>query len=366
MSVYKRGNVYWICYYWNGRQVREGVSRSRREAEAALAARKTDIRRGEFRHVPRRDRLNFSEAVWLFKAEKGAKRSLGRDDTSLRNLRPVLGLKMLDQITARDIEAYKAARVRKVKGSTVNRELALLKTIFNVAIAQGRITSNPVKSVKFFPETARRQDKKFSSLEVEHLVEASAPHLRPILATALFTGLRKGDVLSLRPQDIDLERHVIRIMMQKTGEPVEIPLHPILERILKPLLSEPTPHVFMSTRASRKTGEVTRQGDIKNAFRGALDRAGLAGRGFTFHDLRRTFASMLYSKGIPLLTVSKLLGHRSVKTTERYLGVKLEEKRQAVAVLGEEWGQAVEHPALTCTIHAQSPKMEPATRLLSA
>ena len=363
MSVYKRGHVWWICFYADGRQVREGVSGSRREAEAALDARKTDIRRGEFRHIPKRERVTFDEAVKEYKVEKVGKRSLRRDEASFKKLRRAFAFKRLEQITAKDVEAYKRKRAGEVSGATTNRELALLKCLFNVAIGKGRVSANPVKGVKFFQEAPRRGERVLSNLEIEHLIEAAAPHLRPILAVALFTGLRKGDILALRPEALDFERHVVRIMMQKTGDPVEIPMHPMLESILLGVLTAretPGLYVFMSSRPARKTGETTRLTDIKNAFRGALERSGLADRGYCFHDIRRTFASTLYRSGVPLLTVSKLLGHRSVKTTERYLGVKLEEKRQAVALLGGEWGRALTEPTLPCTVHAQARKTEAA------
>lgn len=356
MSVYKRGSVWWISFYVNGQQVREGVSSNRREAEAALEARKTDIRRGEFRHIPKKERVMFDQAVEEYKVEKAEKRSLRLDVSNFKVLRSAFGFKRLDQITAKEVEAYKAQRRKAVSGAKVNRELALLKHLFNIEIGKGRVSQNPVKGLKFFPESLKREDKVFSSVQVEALFAASKPHLRPILAAAFFTGVRKGDALALRPEDLDFERHVVRITMQKTAEPIEIPMHPILENVLRGVLAgrDPSdPYVFMSTRRSRKTGERTHFVDIKNAFRGALKNAGLDGQGLTFHSIRHTFASTLYRSGVPLLTVSKLLGHRSVKTTERYLGVRLEEKRQAVAVLSEAWGQAVSSPALSCTVHAQ-------------
>jgi len=361
MSVYKRGSKWWICYYWNGQQIREGVSGSKREAEKALEARNTDIRRGEFRHIPKRERVTFSEAVQEYKIEKAEKRSLRCDESNFRKLEPVFGFKRLDQITKQDVEAYKATRRKAVSGPKVNRELALLKHLFNIEIGNGRAIHNPVKGVKFFPESLRRQDKVFSPVQTELLFEAATPHLRPILAAAFFIGVRKGDALGLRPKDLDFERHVVRITMQKTSEPIEIPMHPILENILRGVLAgrdAAEPYVFMSTRRSRKTGERTHFVDVKNAFRGALERAGLAGQGFAFHSIRHTFATTLYRSGIPLLTVSKLLGHRSVKTTERYLGVRLDEKREAVAILGNVWGGAMSRPALTCTTHTQTPRPE--------
>ncbi len=212
---------------------------------------------------------------------------------------------------------------------------------------KGRVSHNPVRGVKFFPESLHRQDKVFSSAQIGLLFKAAARHLRPILAAAFFIGVRKGDALALRPEDLDFERHIVRITMQKTAEPIEIPMNPILENVLRGVLAgreEPAPYIFMSTRRSRKTGERTHFVDNKNAFRGALKRAGLDGQGFTFHSIRHTFASTLYRSGAPLLTVSKLLGHRSVKTTERYLGVRLDEKRQAVAMLSDAWGSAIPAP----------------------
>ncbi len=341
MSVYKRRDVWWIDYYFNGERIREAVGGNRREAEAALEARKTDIRRGEYHHIAKRERIMFEDMVAEYRAEKAGKRSLRQDEIILKKLLPAFRFKRLDQITTQDVEDFKKKRAEEVSGATVNRALALLKCLFNVAIQKGHIVRNPAKGIRFFPEMPRKGDRVFSSLELEHLVEAAAPHLRPILAVALFTGLRKGDVLGLRPADVDFGNHSIRVLMQKTAEPVEIPMHPLLERTLRAALDPAAPYVFMSTRASRKTGRTTRLSDIKNAFRGALERSGLAGRGYCFHDIRRTFASTLYRSGVPLLTVSKLLGHRSVKTTERYLGVKLEEKRLAVAVLGSGWGPAL-------------------------
>lgn len=366
MSVYKRGSKWWIAYYWNGQQIREGVSSSRREAERALSLRRAEILQGRFHYVPKRERVTFEEAVREYLVDKADKRSLRCDESNFRQLRPTFGLKQLDQITLKDVETYKAARKRAVSGAKVNRELALLKHLFNLEIAKGRVSQNPVKGIKFFPESLRRQDKVFSPSQITLLFEAAAPHLRPILAAAFFIGVRKGDALSLRPEDLDFERHVVRLTVQKTDEPLEIPMHPMLEGILRGVLasqSEPEPYVFMSTRRARKTGERTHFVDIKNAFRGALARAGLSGQGFTFHSIRHTFASTLYRSGVPLLTVSKLLGHRSVKTTERYLGVRLEEKRQAVAILSEAWGGAISSQPQACTDHAQALEATPAKSL---
>lgn len=243
-----------------------------------------------------------------------------------------------------------------------------MKCLFNVAIQKNHLVRNPVKGVKFFPESARRGDRVLSGLEIKRLIEAAAPHLRPILAVAFFTGLRKGDILNLRPGDIDFDNHIIQVVMIKTADPVVIPIHAYLEPILRNAIDAAgpgAPFVFISFRPKRD-GSISKIGDVKNAFRGALKRSGLAEKGYCFHDLRRTFASFMYSKGVPLLTISKLLGHRSVKTTERYLNVKLEEKRQAVDILGEAFGRGSERLLPTVTIRSQKAENAPVNRLLPA
>ena len=382
MGVYKRGDIFWIDYYDHGQRIREAVSGSRRDAEAALRDRRTDIDRGVFHRIAKKERITFEDMIEKYKAEKADKRSLKRDELSFKYLLPAFQFRYLDQITTKDIEAYKKNRrmdLKKTKraknskvqpmqisGATVNREMALLKCLFNVAIQMNHLIRNPVMAVKFFPESGKRGDRVLSGLEYEQIRAAAAPHFQPIFDVAFFTGLRKGDILNLRPSDIDFDKGIIQVMMLKTADPVVIPIHPYLEPILRQAIGAAgpdAPFVFMSFRPKRD-GSISKIGDIKNAFRGALKRAGLADKGYCFHDLRRTFASILYSKGVPLLTISKLLGHRSVQTTERYLNVKLEEKRQAVDMLGEAFGRGSDQLLPTVTIRSQETESGPASRSL--
>ncbi len=100
-------------------------------------------------------------------------------------------------------------------------------------------------------------------------------------------------------------------------------------------------------------------GSVKTAFNAALRRSSLADKGYHFHDIRRTFATMLYNRSVSLVKIQRLLGHKSVTTTERYLGVKFEESRQAVMLL-----DSVLTPA-ECTISAQLPPVALAISLLS-
>ena len=330
-GIYLRGRIWWIRYSYQGQLIRHAVGPDRRLAEQALQAIRGDIVRGSFKLRRIEERRTFDEMVKEYREEKAAKRSLGRDITSFGNLSPVFGKKALHLITRRDIEAYSRERASKVKGATVNRELALLRHLFNIAIDKGYTDINPARGFKRFPEAPWRHKFYFSESEIEKLLGAAAPHLKPILAVAFGTGLRKGDILGLRWRDVDLDRGIISIQMQKTGEPIEIPLIPMLRDLLEQMKFGAGLSQFVFSLGSRGK----RIGDIKTAFRAALRRSGLVDQGYRFHDIRRTFARMLYDKGVVLTKVQRLLGHKSVLTTERYLGVKFEETREAILLLDQ-------------------------------
>lgn len=350
-GIYLRGRIWWVCYAYQGQLIRQSIGPDRRLAEQALQAIRGDIVRGAFRLRRIEARRTFAEMVDEYMKIKSAKRSLARDAASFKNLLPVFGKRPLHLITTRDVEGYARERAGKVKGATVNRELALLRHLFNIAMDNGNTDQNPARAIKRYPESPWRHKFFFSEAEIKALINASAPHLRSILALAFGTGLRKGDILGLRWDDVDLDRDIISIQMQKTGESVEIPLIPMIRNLLQGMKPRASVSPFVFPRDS--SGQ--RIGDIKTAFHAALRRSGLASKGYRFHDIRRTFARMLYNQGVVLTKIQRLLGHKSVGTTERYLGVKFEETREAILKLDEPLTQALS-VSTSCTPFAQLPE----------
>jgi integrase len=358
-GVYQRGKVWWIRYRFNGQLVRKAIGYDRRLAEEAITAIKGDIVRGEHRLKRSGDRRLFKEMVPEYLEEKAGKRSLKRDEVSFKSLLPEFQHKLLDNISRQDIEAYMKKRRGQVSGATTNRELSLLKHMFNIAIEKGYIDQNPAKGVKRSKEAPWRHKFVFSEFEIHQLFGAAAPHLRPILAVAFGTGLRKGDILGLRWKDIDLERGIITLNMQKTEDAIEIPILPMMREVLERIKAQENGSPFVFTfHQGRKIS------DIKTAFRAALQRSRLAEKGYRFHDIRRTFATMLYNRGVVLTKIQRLLGHRSIITTERYLGVKFEETRQAIMALDQPLSRALTEPIMS-TICAQSPERPAEIVLLS-
>jgi integrase len=356
-GVYQRGRVWWIRYRFNGKYIHQSIG-DRVLAERTMEEIRRRIQDGRHEIKFKDERRTFAEMADEYLEAKSNKRSLRCDRSMLRHLVPVFGSSLVHTITKAEVEVYARTRRKTVSGATVNRDLALLRHLFNLAIEKGYMRDNPVRGVKKAKESPSRRKYIFTEDEIQALVNASAPHLRPILAVAIGTGLRKGDILGLRWDEVDFAHNVISLYQQKTEEPLEIPMLAMVRELLWRLkgTAGESPLVF--------AWEGKRIVDIRRAFHTALRRSGLAAKGYHFHDLRRTFATMLYNRGVHLTKIQRLLGHRSILTTERYLGVKFEETRQAIAVLDVPAMNALAAPGMG-TNRVQSPAQPIEIPLLS-
>lgn len=207
------------------------------------------------------------------------------------------------------IEGYKRDRLEKVKGPTVNRELACLKHMYTLAIKWGMAPENPVKGVEFLPEN-KHSMRVLSDEEAAQLIGAASPHFRPVLLTALNTGMRLGEILNLRWEDVNLREGFISVEQSKSGEPRKIPTNSVLTDVLRDVrMDRGDPYVFLG-RWGKKVHS------FRKVFETALKRAGIGK--CRFHDLRHTFASNLVMSGVDIVTVKELLGHKTIQMTMRH------------------------------------------------
>lgn len=322
MGLYKRGKSWYIDYRVEGRRVRESIGPNRKVAERALAKRKVQVAENRILDVVARPKTGFEQLCKAYmEYAKVNKRSWSRDDLSIRTLgRWFAGMK-LAEITALAIEKYKNDRSHEVKPATINRELACLKHMFNKAIQWGMARTNPVRSVKMLRENNRRL-RYLTEEEAQRLVDECADHIKPIVVTALYTGMRSGEILNLKWEDVDLGHGLIYIQNSKSGSR-EVPISTRIVELLRELHRR-SQYVFACESGRPRRG-------VRKGFESALRRAGI--RDFTFHDLRHTFASHLVMSGVDLLTVKELMGHRSINMTLRYAHLSPSHKRQAVESL---------------------------------
>jgi len=226
----------------------------------------------------------------------------------------------LARITTAQIEDVKLRRAQKVSRSTVDKNLAVLKSFFNWCIGRNLATSNPVRRVKLFHEDNSRlrylsREEYDRLLKVAGTIETS-PYLEEKIILAVHTGLRRSSLFNLRWDQIDFANRVMRIPRTKSGRPLSLPMNATTISTLQTLHAAgnlESPYVFPHT-AGPKAGEPVR--DIKNGFHRALELAEI--QDFTWHDLRHTFASWLMMRGASLRSVAELLGHQSLKMTMRY------------------------------------------------
>jgi len=158
--------------------------------------------------------------------------------------------------------------------------------------------------------------------EIARLVSVCEGNLAAIVTLALHTGMRRGEILSLKWRDIDFSRKIITLLKTKSGERREIPMDEIIyETFLTLPKHKASPYVFCY-----KDGKPIR--DIRGSFQKAMEDAGI--KDFRFHDLRHTFASQLVMMGIDLKTVQELLGHKTFEMTLRYAHLSPNHKRAAI------------------------------------
>ncbi len=166
----------------------------------------------------------------------------------------------------------------------------------------------------------------------------------------LHTGCRLGELLTLRWEDVDFRNGLLtpQAAYAKTGETRRIPMNPVLTQALKELKvsADGRPHVCLSQKGGRYHS-------VRTAFETALRRADI--KDFTFHDLRRTFASRLVMAGVDLTTVKELLGHKDIKMTLRYAHLSQDHKRQAVNRLAEISQRYSQHPKSAKIAQAENP-----------
>lgn len=327
----RRGRRWCVNFSVHGKRIRK-VAHLAQSEEEALVVLQDEMKKAfdrEYGIVHKEKKIMFKDfaETYLETYAKVRKKSWQSDEKYLRaQLIPFFGILAVNKITPLTVDQFAAKRQKDgVKHSTINRELTVLKKMLNLAIDwQFDIQQNPVKRARYFSEEGYKRDRVLSSEEENALFRESATHLKPILTCALQTGMRVGEILSLKWENVDLKKHEILIKAEssKSGKARIIPINSTLSYELKKLCGA-SEFVFLYKSRPVKS--------INAAFTNARRRAGI--KDLTFHDLRHTVASRLVSKGADPVTVKNILGHSSLRTTEIYLHSNLKRMREEIELL---------------------------------
>lgn len=322
--LYKRGNMYWCDFRVDSKRYRLSTGKiRRREAEVFLDNKKREAKEGnladvltlkEFKVVELAN--EYSDFVKHQKSYKISKQFF------INEIVNVFGHLKIRNLGVLSIEQWQSKRLEKSKPATVNRITGCLKHMIGKGQEWAMVreeTAKAIKGVKPLKEDSNRL--RFLSIEqCQILVDCCDEHLKPIVTVALHTGMRRGEILNLKWDQVDLTHSFILLDKTKSGHRREIPINTTLEELFASLLKG-NEYLFVN-----KDGKPYR--DIKRSFHTALSKARILD--FRFHDLRHTFASHLVMAGIDLTTIKELLGHADIKMTLRYAHLAPGHKKKAV------------------------------------
>ncbi|MBI5193834.1 MAG: site-specific integrase [Nitrospirae bacterium] len=331
-GVYKRGAIYWIRYAGiDGRTRYESTGGTNfKDAVNLLTERKKSVQDGIQPETKRIANYSFMELAdkyieWMTGRQKSA-RTKGYIIGELKQVFGSLPLRRFNTLIVEQLQTD--LMVRGLKPASVNKILNVLKAMFSKAIEWEMIELETSKRVHKV-ENLKGEGKRIRFLTVEEcrlLIDSCDERLKPIIIIAVNTGMRKGEILSLKWDNVDIKHGFIMLDVTKNGERREVPLNDTLKNVLHGITRRlDVAYVFHDNITGKPYKEV------KRSFASACKKAGI--KDFRFHDLRHTFASHLVMSGVDLTTVSKLMGHKSLTMTLRYSHLAQSHINKAVNIL---------------------------------
>jgi len=316
-GIYKRGRYYWICYAGlDGKIERESTKSTKvKDAQTLLEQRKQEIRQGKQPFLNKIGSHTFKELADEYARWAERQRGIKQKQYVINQLVKEFTYLPLRRFNSLLLEQYQTTLLgMHKKPATINRHLATLKHMFTKAVEWDMVEEEILKRIrkaKLLEENNMRL-RYLSVEECQELITCCSPHLRPIVITALHTGMRKGEIFNLQwDKNVDMKHGFILLEKTKNGNRREIPIDKTLRETLKQIIRRlDVPYVFHHGKKG------TKYRDIRNSFDRACVKAGIPD--FHFHDLRHTHASHLVMNGVDLATVQKLLGHKTYSMTLRY------------------------------------------------
>jgi len=226
ITISSESATYYIDYGFDGKRVREKVGSDKETAEKALHKRLTSIAENRYLDVKdKNDELfdDFIKEYYELHSKQNNKSWKHSDRQNLKMLKNFFGGKHLSDITPHLIEKFRQQRLKNVKASTVNRNLACLSSVFNKARTWNRFSGdNPLTHVKKLKVQAFRE-RFLEQCEVLKLIDACEGYLKTIVIIAVNTGMRRGEILSLKWSDIDFDRSILYLLNTKNRKKREVP-----------------------------------------------------------------------------------------------------------------------------------------------
>jgi len=335
-SLSKRSNqIYYIGYYVSGRRRWKSTGATLKPDALKALTQFKELMQTRARSVSLQqfiaDFLAYGVSTYSPKTLKMYEAILGKFSALVRDI-------SLGELNPQHVDRYKAVRLSACKGKgeqkispiSVNVELRMLKAAFNTARRWKMVDSNIFEGVSF-AEVPERAPVFFSRSDFEKLLQNIKHNwLKEAVVFSVVTGVRRGELVNLRWQDVDLQRRVIQIQSNgafktKQGRKRTIPLNKTALLLLRSKQGKDTSEYLFTHNGKQIDDEW-----LSQAFRKAVKDAKLGKEGLHWHSLRHTFSSWLVQDGASLFQVQQLLGHVDSKTTQVYAHLQPSEMHSTV------------------------------------
>ena len=325
--IYKRGNVWWIKYYRNGKPLREST-KSKKEADAKrlLKKREGEISNGKLPGIYL-DRIRFDELVENFLTDYRINgKDIVRAELRVRHLNETFAGMKVVSIDTPQINLYiEKRRSEGAANATINRELAALKRILNLGANQTPPRVDRVPHILMLKEDNVRKGF-FEHHEFEALRAVLPDHLKGVLAFGYKTGWRVSEITDLTWDHIDLQQGIVRLEAGETKNTEGRTVY--LDDGLKEVMSNQfinrhlgCPYIF------HRDGQQIKS--FRKVWKSACQKAGIKDK--LFHDLRRTAVRNMVRAGIPEKVAMMISGHKTRSVFDRYNIVSSDDLKQAAA-----------------------------------
>ena len=349
--------VWWCCWYdGQGKRHREKCG-TKTIAKQVYTRRKAAVL--EQRKLPelRRRDLTIADLVERYSPEILAKnaKSAGEYQRNGQLWTEELGQRLAVEVVPGDIEGWKVGRSKRYAASTVNGSLRYLKMLYNLALRDELVSTNPLASgrVKLLRECNQRE-RILEPVEEEQLAAHLPRELWLKVQIGLHTGLRQSEQLEGQRKHVRLDRRQVFLPDSKgdrKGKGEWVRLNQVALDAYREVLEGNKIGVWVWLN-KLGTGPVDGTSVTKRLQRAATK---LGIHGLTWHCLRHTFISRLCMAGVPLPTVQKLARHRSIQMTLRYAHLCPDHTDQALQLL-EGWGKVE-------SLSASPPKQPPSSKV---
>lgn len=330
-SVYLRGKVWWIQFYFSGQRIRKSTGfHNKSDAKRMLRAelRRIDEGRSPFMH---QNRVKFDDLAEDVRADYiiNDYGSLDRLNYALKPLLREFSGYSVNRIDADKIKDYTEKRKSQgVQNGTINRELSALKRALNLGRELGKVYVVP--SIRMLSEASPREGF-FEKDDFDKLIDVLPEYLKAPIILLFHTGMRRRELFNLTWQQVSLSDREIRLEAKdtKNGEPRDIPLSDEAFKSIEIALSYKDENQDLVFHHNGKKIK-----DMRTAWKSALEKAKI-NKNLLPHDFRRTAVRNLSRAGVPDRIVMSIIGHKTRAIYDRYNIVSGDDLRQAAIKMNE-------------------------------